>query len=304
VYSVDPENVNHKCFLLVTVYIFDAFRQAQYDKNIFGKKFAPLQREKGHMKALTVILLLFSLCITGTAQNDNAWKRLLSKETYVNVQGVLPYRLYVPDSIIPGQKPAFVLFLHGAGERGDDNELQLLHGVKEFMSEDIRTEYYFILIAPQCPESARWVEVDWSMPSHKMPRISMPLSQTFSLMDSLISAYNVDTNQIYVTGLSMGGFGAWDALCRRPGFFAAAMPVCGGGDETQAGLIAHTPIRAFHGKLDHLVIPGRTLNMVNAVNLNGGKAEAIIFGDIGHLCWNRVYQNHDNIHWLFSNWKQ
>ena len=255
------------------------------------------------MKSITVFLLLFSLFFAASAQEDDAWKNLLSKETFTTTQGVLPYRMYVPDSILPGQKPAFVLFLHGAGERGTDNELQLLHGVKEFMAEDIRSEYYFILIAPQCPESARWVEVDWTKPSHKMPPISVPLKQTFALMDSLTAAYNVDTNQIYVTGLSMGGFGTWDALCRRPHYFAAAMPVCGGGDETLAGTIAHVPVRAFHGKLDHLVIPARTTNMVNAINLNGGHAQAIIFGDVGHLCWNRVYQNHDNIHWLFSNWK-
>lgn len=256
------------------------------------------------MKAFTSILILISMLFTVFAQDDDAWKRLLSKETYKNDKGVLPYRLYVPDSIIPDQKPAFVLFLHGAGERGDDNELQLSHGVKEFMADDIRSEYYFILIAPQCPESARWVEVDWSMPSHRMPAISLPLSQTFSLMDSLISAYNVDTNQVYVTGLSMGGFGTWDALCRRPTFFAAAMPVCGGGDETLAGTIAHIPVRAFHGNLDHLIIPARTINMVNAINLNGGHAQAILFNDVGHLCWDRVYKNHDNIRWLLSNWKQ
>lgn len=255
------------------------------------------------MKLLIIFLLAISVSLSVSAQDNDSWKTLLSKESYSDAQGILPYRLYVPDSIIPGQKPAFVLFLHGAGERGTDNKLQLLHAVKEFMAEDIRNEYYFILLAPQCPESARWVEVDWTMPSHRMPRISIPLKQTFALMDSLTNAYVVDTNQIYVTGLSMGGFGTWDAICRRPDYFAAAMPVCGGGDETVAGTIAQVPIRAFHGKLDHLVIPARTLNMVNAVNLNGGHAQAIIFDDLGHLCWNRVYENHDNIHWLFSHWK-
>ncbi|MBN2727947.1 MAG: prolyl oligopeptidase family serine peptidase [Bacteroidales bacterium] len=251
-----------------------------------------------------LIFCIAVLTFHGLSGQNDEWKNLLSKESYSDSLGTLPYRLYIPAQILPDQKPAFVLFLHGAGERGTDNELQLTHGVKEFMAEDIRGEYNFILLAPQCPESARWTEVDWTKASSKMPpRISIPLQESFELMDSLIEEYNVDPQQIYITGLSMGGFGTWDAICRRPDFFAAAMPVCGGGDESKAGLIAHIPIRAFHGKLDHLVLPARSINMVNAIRLNGGNAEIILFDDLGHLCWDRVYQNHDNIHWLFSNWK-
>ncbi len=252
------------------------------------------------MKLSIFIILIFSWFFYGFSQDS--WTKLLKAEVFHTSKGDLPYRIYIPKEIKEGQSLAFVFFLHGAGERGNDNKTQLLHGVKYFMEDNIRNDYYFILIAPQCPESARWVEVDWSKPSHKMPaRISVPLKQSFQLIDSLILVHNVDTNRIYITGLSMGGFGVWDALERKPKFFAAAMPICGGGDESKAGLLIDIPIKAFHGNLDHLVIPERTTNMVNAIRLNGGIAEATIFNNYGHLCWNKVYSDSINIKWLFSN---
>ncbi len=228
---------------------------------------------------------------------DN-WKNLMERKTFVSNNVILPYRIYIPDTI--EQDIPLLLFLHGAGERGNDNESQLTNGIKHFMNDSIRRIYPCIIVAPQCPQDARWVEVDWSKPSHKAPaQASVPLSQTFMLLDSLIRLLPVDTSRIYVTGLSMGGFGTWDAIERRPDFFAAAMPVCGGGDETQACLLINTPIKAFHGKFDHLVIPARTVNMVNAVNQCGGKAEFYLFPKLGHLCWEQVYSNVENIKWLF-----
>jgi len=180
-----------------------------------------------------------------------------------------------------------------------------MNGVKHFMNDSIRQQFRCIILAPQCPLNARWVEVDWSMPSHKMPvHISTPLQQTFALLDSLILVLPVDTCRLYVTGLSMGGFGTWDALARRPDFFAAALPVCGGGDEGTACRMEKIPIRAYHGKLDHLVVPARTINMVSAVNQCGGDAECIIFPGLGHLCWEQVYSNVENIRWLFLQKRQ
>ncbi len=255
-------------------------------------------------RALLIFILQFLLVFPFVVSAQNEWQSKLSKQSCFYHGQEWPYRLYLPDSIGEQDSLPIVLFLHGAGERGSDNELQLLHGVKYFMNDDFLRQNRFIFIAPQCPTDARWVEVDWSLAYHKMPRISMPLQAAFSLIDSLISVWPVDTNRIYVTGLSMGGFGTWDAISRRPEFFAAAMPVCGGGDESQACLLTGIPIKAFHGKLDHLVIPARTINMVNAVNLCGGKAESILFSNLGHLCWEKVYSDRENLLWLFQQRKQ
>jgi len=251
-------------------------------------------------RAVKIFLIFCFIIIFVPGQCQSDWKKETDTATYVNTKGTLPYRIFIPDSISNSEKIPLVLFLHGAGERGDDNESQLLHGVKYFMNDTIRKQFPCILLVPQCPVSARWVEVDWSRPSHKMPLISIPLQQVFELIDSLILVLPVDTERIYITGLSMGGFGTWDALARRPGFFAAAMPVCGGGDEATAHLMQQTPIKAFHGNLDHLVIPARSVNMVKAVNDAGGNAECIVFPKLGHLCWDQVYSDVENIRWLFS----
>lgn len=258
---------------------------------------------KINLGLLSIFAVSILLSVGVSAQND--WKKLLSKQTFVHKGHTQPYRLYLPDSIRPDENLPLVLFLHGAGERGNDNETQLLHGVNHFMDANFRKEYRFILVAPQCPEDARWVEVDWTLASHKMPvRISVPLELSFALIDSIIKLLPVDSNRVYITGLSMGGFGTWDAMQRRPGFFAAAMPICGGGDLGQACSMVGTPIRAFHGKLDHLVIPARTINMVNAVNQCGGSAECVIFPNLGHLCWEQVYSNVENLRWLFAQKRQ
>jgi len=258
------------------------------------------------MKLFLVVfycLLIAASVFRATAQDS--WKNLMARGEYINTNGELPYRIYIPDSIGENEKLPLLLFLHGAGERGNDNDSQLFNGVRHFMNDSIRSQFRCIILAPQCPLSARWVEVDWSMPSHKMPaRISVPLEQTFALVDSLIIALPIDTCRLYITGLSMGGFGTWDALARRPGFFAAALPICGGGDEGTACLMENVPIKAYHGKLDHLVIPARTVNMVAAVNQCGGKAECVIFPGLGHLCWEQVYSNVENIRWLFLQKRQ
>jgi len=251
-------------------------------------------------RAVKIFLIFCFIIIFVPGQCQSDWKKESETATYANTKGTLPYRIFIPDSISNNEKIPLVLFLHGAGERGDDNESPLLQGVKYFMNDTIRKQFPCILLVPQCPVSARWVEVDWSRPSHKMPLISIPLQQVFELIDSLILVLPVDTERIYITGLSMGGFGTWDALARRPGFFAAAMPVCGGGDEATAFLMTQTPIRAFHGNLDHLVIPARTINMVKAVNEAGGQAEYTLFPNLGHLCWDKVYSDVENIRWLFS----
>lgn len=253
------------------------------------------------------IFLRFALCFLFihfcTLKSQTAWEALFAKKTFSSASGKLPFRLYVPDSI--NENLPLLVFLHGAGERGTDNEKQLLHGVKYFMLDSIKEQYKCIIVAPQCPENKRWVEVDWKLQKHIIPEnISTPLNLTFLMLDSLIKEYPIDTDRIYITGISMGGFGTWDAMARRPDFFAAAMPVCGGGDENTACLLKNIPIKAFHGKLDKLVVPARTTNMVNAIKKCNGNAESLIFANLGHFCWDNVYSNVENIRWLFTQKKQ
>ena len=211
----------------------------------------------------------------------------------------LKYRLYVPqaskDSIFP-----MLIFLHGAGERGTDNVKQLTHA-HSFFDSLFHEEHPFIFVAPQCPPNERWVEVSWKLPFHTMPaEPSKALEATKLLIDSLIHALPVDTQRIYITGLSMGGFGVWDAISRWPNFFAAAMPLCGGGDEKEACRLVNIPILAIHGMLDKVVIPERTIHMFTAIQMCGGKnIQILLYPNVGHDVWKYAYIKH-NLEWLFE----
>ncbi len=246
-----------------------------------------------------LIISLFIYSIFLPAQNS--WEKYFERKSYSSGNYILNYQLYKPSVTIDPGRP-LIIFLHGAGERGNDNHSQLTHGVGHFMTDSIREKYHFELIVPQCPEDERWVETDWTKPSHVMsPQPSVIMQCLFNLIDSIVATDSIDPDRIYITGLSMGGFGTWDAIQRRPFFFAAAAPVCGGGDEKQASQLVSIPIRIYHGKLDHLVIPARSINMYNAIRAAGGTmAELTLFPDLGHLCWEKVYSDPSFYQWLFK----
>lgn len=213
----------------------------------------------------------------------------------------LPYRLLTPETIEQGKQYPLVLFLHGAGERGRDNAQQLRHGAGEFAKPDVRRKYPCFVVAPQCPPESRWVEVDWALAKHTMPKkVSGPLGLSLDLVEKLAAKLPVDRQRIYVTGLSMGGFGTWEAPLRRPGLFAAAMPICGGGDVAQATKLVGLPIWAFHGDRDPTVVVSRTKDMVEAIRQAGGTAKATIYPGVEHDCWTTTYADPNVLAWLFS----
>jgi predicted peptidase len=194
-----------------------------------------------------------------------------------------------------------VIFLHGAGERGNDNESQLSFAGKVFSDEELMNKYPAFVLVPQCPEEYRWVETDWSLDKHKMPESpSKPFTLLMPLIDKIISSYNIDTERLYIMGLSMGGFGVWDFISRFPEKFAAAVPICGGGDEEQAKRLIYIPIWAFHGSLDKVVLPSRSVNMINAIKNAGGNPKFTLYPNVGHGSWNNAFSEPDLFPWLFG----
>jgi predicted peptidase len=232
--------------------------------------------------------------------------QMLQKMTYTDADGnTLPYRLLKPLNYNPKEKYPLVVFLHGAGERGDDNDKQLVHGVPEFLTPENRKDYPCFLIAPQCPEGKKWVEVDWSAQSHKEPQEpSEPMRQTLGLIDQMQKDYPIDAKRIYVTGLSMGGFGTWDVIARKPDLFAAAVPICGGADESTATKIVKIPIWAFHGAQDPAVRVSRTRNMIAALKKAGGEPKYTEYPDEGHASWVPAYKDAAMMKWLFAQKKE
>lgn len=215
--------------------------------------------------------------------------------------GSLPYRLLTPKDYDAGKRYPVVLFLHGAGERGDDNRAQLVHGMKDFASEEIRDKYPCFVVAPQCPVNAQWVDTPWSADAHTMPpKPTAPMRMSLELLSALEQEFSIDPHRIYVTGLSMGGFGAWDAIQRQPQRFAAAVPLCGGGDTGLAKVVANIPIWAFHGADDTAVKTQRSRDMLAAIRAAGGSPRYTEYPHTGHDCWTPTYRNPEMYAWLFA----
>ncbi|MFO0877962.1 MAG: PHB depolymerase family esterase [Gemmataceae bacterium] len=251
------------------------------------------------MHRAIAILLLFPLSLM--AQKKPDFESLLARNTFTSGKTTLFYRFLKPEKIEEKTKYPLVIFLHGAGERGDDNTKQLVHGVGDFAKSTTRKKHPCFLIAPQCPEGRRWVEVDWSAPTHNMPKAaSEPATLLLALIDQVCKEYPIDKNRIYLTGLSMGGYGTWDLLCRKPTLFAAGIPVCGGGDEKHAKKLVGIPIWAFHGDKDLAVKVERSRNMIEAIKKAGGEPKYTEYPGVGHDSWTRTYKNPEVLDWLFA----
>jgi predicted peptidase len=223
---------------------------------------------------------------------------LLEKKTFTQGKSALPYRLLKPESTEEKTAYPLVIFLHGAGERGTDNKAQLKHGVKNFASDEARKKYPCYVLVPQCPpHPARWA--DWTAKgSTKEP--TQPLALVLALVEELKKTHQIDESRIYITGLSMGGFGTWDLLARKPELFAAAIPICGGGDPKAVEKFAKVPIWAFHGAKDTVVPPSRSREMIDALKKAGGNPKYTEYPSAAHDSWTKTYADPAVLEWLFS----
>ena len=201
---------------------------------------------------------------------------------------------------LPGAT-SVLLFLHGAGERGDNNYKQLYHGAAEVISWSERNKEKVLLLFPQCPEEEQWVNTPWDALSHTLPEESTSMQLAMKMLDSEIKENSADLTRIYISGISMGGYGTWDAISRRPDFFAAAFPVCGGADIAQAPKLIDLPILAFHGDSDTVVPTSRTRDMVAALQSSGSKSVTYVeVPDCGHDSWFTAFRDDASWKWLFS----
>ena len=213
---------------------------------------------------------------TSSVQKPAKFSKRVTKTVELN------YLLYLPDDYeTTTTKFPLVLFLHGAGERGNDLEKVKVHGPPKLIKNGAK--FPFILVSPQCPEG-KW----WNMESLTM------------LLDDVQSRLRVDKSRIYVTGVSMGGYGTWELALTQPNRFAAIVPICGGGRPWMARLIAHMPVWAFHGAKDKAVNPRESEEMVAAINAAGGAAKLTIYPDATHDSWSRTYDNPEVFEWMLQ----
>ena len=256
------------------------------------------------LKIKTTLLLLLIFCSVSLSITHAQVSRF-SYEKFITKGDTLNYRQLFPDADTLRKYP-LVIFLHGSGERGNDNEAQLKWGVVNFAEDQNMIMHPAFVIAPQCPASQSWSSFSDNKIIDKMrlqPLPSKPMELLIGLIHKLMKNPAVDTNRIYITGLSMGGFGTFDAIERYPDLFAAAVPVCGGGDVSRAASIAHIPMWIFHGAEDPAVNPLFSIDMATALTKAGAHPGLTLYPEVGHFSWLGAYIDKQMIEWLFRQHK-
>jgi len=225
--------------------------------------------------------------------------------SYENEGESLPYRFLLPENYSPGKKYPLLIFLHGAGERGADNELQLFHGSNLFLDKKFREKYPAIVVFPQCPLEGYWATILDRPESLKFeysenPKDNSILSLVEEIIDDFIEKYGVDKRRIYIGGLSMGGMGTFEMVYRNPRMFAAAFAVCGGGNPKISKKIRHTSWRIDHGDKDNVVPIKHSKLMYEAMKKEKIDVIFKIHKGVNHNSWDNLFSDPDFIPWLFS----
>ncbi|MBX9788496.1 MAG: dienelactone hydrolase family protein [Pirellulales bacterium] len=216
----------------------------------------------------------------------------------------LKYRLLKPAHIAAGKKYPLVIFLHGAGERGDDNLAQLKYLPEWMAADDWQAKYPCYLIAPQCPSDRWWAPVRAARSDEareKQRALDTQLDGVLGVIDAAVVEFPIDANRLYLTGLSMGGFGSWALASREPTRFAAVVPICGGGDPAWAETLRDIPIWVAHGGADRVVPPAKSREMVEALRTAGGQPKYTELDGVGHDSWTPTYKDPQGpLPWMFE----
>lgn len=234
-----------------------------------------------------IFLTLIALIGTTNISAQNQTANLLQKEVKITEQIDINYLFFEPSNnkhTINGKKP-LIIFLHGAGERGTDIEKVKVHGPPMIVETD--KDFGFYVLSPQCRSNKRW-----------NPKL---LSQL--LDEVLANNKNIDQNRIYLTGLSMGGYGTYDWAILEPNRFAAIAPICGG-SATHTRLIKafkHIPIWIFHGAMDEVVPVNASIEIAKLLKKAKADIQFTIYPFVNHNSWTETYENPELYKWFLSN---
>jgi hypothetical protein len=240
-----------------------------------------------------------------------------AKATHTFQGSSLPYRIYIPEGNDPNKKYPLVLTLHGMGERGNDNNWQLTANKMStsWAEPGIQRKNPCFVIAPQCPVTSGWTD-------------SPVYEVLINLVESTLTKYNIDEDRVYITGLSMGGYGTWNCISLRPDLFAAAVPIAGWGNTSKGPVLKNMPIWAFHGQADNTVSVDNSRFMVEAIVNQGIEAiytncyyvdtrampadklnnnlmarSSLIYAELygySHNVWDYAYNSSTMFDWVFS----
>src|ERR1041385_2769539 len=228
-----------------------------------------------------VILAILLVPLIAKAADEQGGQQARTFEKQITVR--LNYLLFLPEgySSESDKKWPLMLFLHGAGERGSDVSKVKVHGPPKIVEE--KKDFPFIVVSPQCPADSWWRPYE-----------------LIGLLDEIQKNYHVDPDRVYLTGLSMGGFGTWDLVSQYPQRFAAIAPICGGGNPAMVRRIKDIPVWVFHGDSDHTVPVARSDEMVEALKKVGADVKYTRYEGVDHDSWTRTYANEELYQWMLS----
>ncbi|UKT62553.1 alpha/beta hydrolase-fold protein [Pedobacter mucosus] len=255
---------------------------------------------------LTIFLLFIILFLK--AQDLKKY----DKGNFIKGKDSIYYRILFPENFNPAQKYPIVFFLHGSGERGDDNEKQLVHGGKLFLKDSIRKNFPAIVVFPQCPASDYWANVTIAKDDNGKRKFSfVENGKPTKVMHALEGMVNdflkkpfVNKTQVYIGGLSMGGMGTYELLRRKRRTFAAAFAICGGDNTNNIKKYQKIPLWIFHGAKDDVVDPAFSMAIAERLKTVGDEVKFTLYQKDNHNSWDSAFADPDLLPWLFGHIKQ
>jgi predicted peptidase len=263
---------------------------------------------------LALVALLAPMLYIGNGSDTIAFSQIYdgyTTQVYSDAQGAsIVYYLYVPHNYNPEKRYPLVLILHGGGERAkpantlEENRAHLLSQpyVQLWSSPTVQSRWPSFILLPQVVWENQWVNTPTAKGSYRLaPQPSNSLRLAKEIMDALQREYQgIDPARLYITGISMGGYGTWDAIERWPTYFAAAAPVVGAGDPLQAAKLINLPIWAFHGAKDTNVPVSGSRGMIQAIRAAGGHPRYTEYPQAEHVIWPQAYMSPSFLPWLFA----
>ncbi len=255
----------------------------------------------------TLLFIAFIFAIIPLLNAEENQTNLYEKKAFHSPSGdSIPYRILLPKDYSANKEYPLILFLHGAGERGYDNEAQLIHGSNLFTNEENRDNYPAIVIFPQCRPHSNWatfslnnIKGDRFNGVYKWPSRDQEL--VIEMLNFIVNTMSVDKSRLYIMGLSMGAFGTYEILARHPHIFAAAVPICGGGNINVVNRYAkQTALWITHGDIDKVVPVDYSRKLHKALKNSGADVKYTEYKDVDHDSWTNTFNEPDLLKWLFS----
>jgi predicted peptidase len=240
---------------------------------------------------VVLLLIMFSIFSFAADRTIDGFE----PHVYRNAYGeTMPYRLFIPNGYSSDKQYPLVIWLHGAGGAGRDNRAQIsgdqISGTRIWTKRENQAKHPVFVLVPQSP--GNWVD--------RLDELSPEIRLVLEILDSVKTRFNVDAARIYVAGQSDGGYATWNVITQRPDVFAAAIPLCGGGDPQMAARIAAMPLWVFHGRRDTVIPVRESREMIAAIQKAGGHPRYTEYDRLGHDIWKRAFQEPGIVSWLFA----